>query len=60
MTNSSDINQVFRPLNILRGDIGERGPASGDFDRLPDRLLSKGTEHGRESEKERGKGYSNK
>ena len=48
VANSGNIDEVLRPLDVLRGDVGEGGPASGDFDRLLDRLLSKTTEHGRE------------
>jgi hypothetical protein len=52
VANGSDINEVFRPLHILGGDVGEGGPARGGFERFLDRLLSKSTEH-EEREKER-------
>ena len=51
MTDSGDIDKVFGPLNILRGDIWERSLAERLFDRLLDWFLAKGTEHGRRRER---------
>lgn len=45
MANSSDIDEVLRPLNILRGDIGERSLTDRLFDGLLDCFLAKSAKH---------------
>jgi hypothetical protein len=47
VANSSDIDKVFRPLDVLGSDVWERGFAKGRFDGLLDLFLAKGAEHGR-------------
>ena len=51
MADSSDINKVFGPLNILRSDIWERSLAEGLLDGLLHLFLAESTEHGRKRER---------
>jgi len=45
VANSSDIDEVLRPLNILRGDIWERSLTDRLFDGLLDCFLAETAEH---------------
>lgn len=45
MANGSDIDEVLRPLNILRGDIWERSLTDRLLDWLLDRFLAETAEH---------------
>jgi hypothetical protein len=47
VANGSDIDKVFRPLNILGSDVRERGFAEGRFNGLLYWFLAKAAEHGR-------------
>jgi hypothetical protein len=51
VADSGDINKVFGPLNILRGDIWERSLAERLFDGLLYWFLAEATEHGRKRER---------
>lgn len=53
MANSSDIDEVLRPLNILRGDIGERSLTDRLFDGLLDCFLAKSAKHLKGGERKR-------
>jgi hypothetical protein len=45
VANSSDIDEVLRPLNVLRSDIWERSLANGLFDGLLRCFLAETAEH---------------
>jgi len=51
VSNGSNINEVFRPLNILGSDIWERSLADGLFDGLLYWFLAKAAEHRRREER---------